>query len=596
MSHFLAVVDESPKARAHCVARAGRQLEELGLPIASFDTSDVAAVWASPWGRPANCWQASDTVALLFGQALDGAPRSLSAREVAQAWAAAPGAIPAPFDGLYGALVWRRPGRLLVGADILGRFPVYYYRVGGALLVASSPELFRCHAGWCGRLDLEGLAGLLTANYLLDGRTLWAGARRLGAGNLLIWEGGEAREQAQYRIPVSDRYFGLDFEAHAELAASSLDQAIARHMPGGPRYEMLFSGGLDSRMLGGFLRQRCLRPKAITWGDSGDLEMHCARKVVKALRLEHETQPVDEASYPEFAQREVQWRSLANGFNAVFCWQQRQTPPASGGFTSGQAMDIVIGGGIVVQQSQTDPEGRVRFEHLFARDNRWGIPAPVLRQLLRPERFSDAIDRSIERMRQDFEACGGEDFQKAWAYTILHRHRFHTSPVLGLHGLWGWPVLPTTDRKVLEVMSGIPLGSMLRRRLQEHLVITRFPDLARLPLDRNAYDIRPLIPLRSSWGKQRLLSLHSTLQHWLPRRQRERRFYYRVLDFNGPGWRAIRQQAEPGRKLLEPLFNLDVLARLVPPPTQPLMAEDAIIDTSGAKLLAGLMLWAQGRL
>jgi asparagine synthase (glutamine-hydrolysing) len=596
MSHFLAMVGECAEVRARCVAHARAEFEKLGLPVASFELSDLAVAWACASGKPADCWHSSDTAALLLGQALDGTPHRLSARTVADRWTTGQSAAPAPFDGLYGALVWRYPGRLLVGADILGRFPVYYYSRGDALLIASSPELFRCHPGWRGRLDLEGLAGLLAANYFLEGRTLWEGVRRLGAGNLLIWERGNARERPQYRIPVSDRYFGLDFEAHAELVATSLDQAIARHMPPGPRYEILFSGGLDSRMLGGFLRQRSLKPKAITWGHPKDLEMHCARKAARVLKFDQEIWPVDEASYPRFAEREVQWRGLANGFNAVFCWQQRQTPPAEGGYTSGQVMDVVIGGGIVIQQSQVDPGGRVRFEHLFARDNRWGIAEPALRQLLRPEVFPDAVDRSIERMRQDFEACGGQDFQKAWTYTILHRHRFHTSPVLGLHGLWGWPVLPTTDRKVLEVMAGIPLASMLRRRLQEHLVATRFPDLARLPLDRNSYDIRPLTSAYGSWTNHRLRNLSSALDRWLRKRRFERRFYYRVLDFNGPGWRAIREQAEPGRKLLEPLFNMDVLARLLPPPHQPLLAQDAIIDTSGAKLLAGFMLWAQGRL
>jgi hypothetical protein len=128
-----------------------------------------------------------------------------------------------------------------------------------------------------------------------------------------------------------------------------------------------------------------------------------------------------------------------------------------------------------------------------------------------------------------------------------------------------------------------------------------------LPLDRNSPDPQPLLPGRSNPAGKLLRSVRRRIDRARGLHLKERRFYYRILDFNSEPWRAVRQQAEPGRKLLEPLFDLEVLRKIVPPPDVPLLEKDIITDpevvnpdplksSSGAKLLTGLMLWAQDNL
>jgi hypothetical protein len=47
--------------------------------------------------------------------------------------------------------------------------------------------------------------------------------------------------------------------------------------------------------------------------------------------------------------------------------------------------------------------------------------------------------------------------------------------------------------------------------------------------------------------------------------KRERRYWYRVNDFNGPGWRSVRGMAESHRKQIYSLFEKEVFD-LFPPP------------------------------
>jgi hypothetical protein len=95
------------------------------------------------------------------------------------------------------------------------------------------------------------------------------------------------------------------------------------------------------------------------------------------------------------------------------------------------------------------------------------------------------------------------------------------------------------------------------------------------------------------------LATRLTRGRWRPARttglragDRERRFNYRMYDFNSRGWRAIRRQAEPQRERLAGLFDMDELRAFLPAPDATLQVAHPIFDSVGRKLIVGLMLWA----
>jgi hypothetical protein len=77
-----------------------------------------------------------------------------------------------------------------------------------------------------------------------------------------------------------------------------------------------------------------------------------------------------------------------------------------------------------------------------------------------------------------------------------------------------------------------------------------------------------------------------------PGRGPDRRFYYRLLDFNGPAWKVARRQAEPHRHKLYALFNEEALDAMLPAPEVDVEVADGIVDSSRMRLLVGLCLWA----
>ena len=74
-------------------------------------------------------------------------------------------------------------------------------------------------------------------------------------------------------------------------------------------------------------------------------------------------------------------------------------------------------------------------------------------------------------------------------------------------------------------------------------------------------------------------------------RGRERRYYYRIFDFDGPRWRSVRQGAEAARGAAYEFFDRDTFDALVPRPGQSGMMRDPIAASAGAKALLGIAAW-----
>ena len=145
---------------------------------------------------------------------------------------------------------------------------------------------------------------------------------------------------------------------------------------------------------------------------------------------------------------------------------------------------------------------------------------------------------------------------------------------------------------------------MENRRLQKILLRTKFPSLARLPLDHSSFDTTPLEPSTRQRLKHYLLG---DSEIWklsrygrrvrrdllLLLKQQDPRYYYRIWNMNNPGWQAIRILAEPLREEIAGIFNADQLNKLLPDPEAHISVYNSAIDTSGLKTLLGIMLWSK---
>ncbi len=600
MANFVIVVDPDRERRSRFIEVIKPLIAPVeGLVVSECGLGDFGAVWASSGRAPVS--QVVDEVgaAVLWGEAVPGgSSERLRAEELRERWREVPDRVPVALDGFHAGVVYRREVGVTVGADLLGIYPVYYYCRGEVLLVGSSEELFRHHPEFEVRLNAAGLVGMLLLMHLVDGQTLLAGVRRLGAGNMLVWRSGESvREVEQYRVPVSVRYFDLSFEEQVEVLSEVMEETMQRRVEGGREYTLLLSGGLDSRLLGGYLRRAGVRVEALTLGIGSDIDMQCAVRVARSLGIKQHRANIEPEQYPECAELQARWEHGANGFNTVTNWGiysvlQKLNSPVILGYV----MDAIIGTSYL-DWAYSRSTRSMNFETFLRRINVYGIQVEQLKKLLRPEVFGSLVDETVARIREIYQSYSKFEFQRVWCFNLYHRQRFHVGRAVWALSFGAWPVMPLVDRRVIECMAGMPAATIADRRIEKEVLCRQFPQLASLPLARNAsYNTEPLQP------RIRHI-LIQTLRHGLDPARRlnglfgkqtvEQRYNYRLFDFKGSGWSAIRRQAEPYRERILRLFNQEALAEILPPPPTPVQFKDEITEASGLKSLLGLMLWSK---
>lgn len=596
MANFVIIVDANAERRARFIQTITPQIAPVdGLHTSSCASGDFHSVWTAHESAPVSHITDGEGAAVIWGDAIPGKGFGrIDARQLRKLWRNPGAHMPEAFDGYHAAVAYRPDTGVAVGADLLGYFPVYHFTTDDVLLVGSSPELFREHPLFRAELDLEGLVGILLVMHSVGGRTMLRGVQRLAAGHLLQWQRGTAvTELKQYNLPCSDRYFDLSLSMHLSIVERAIDEALTRHVPEETHHALLLSGGLDSRMLGGFLKRKGRRDiVALSLGQPTDLEMRCAMPVARELGFEHHIADPAFDEYPSFADIHAKWQHGVNGFNHIMQWaDHRPLRTLAARVITGYDGNLTVGGSHI-SRSYAPNKMRCSFETSFTNANVWGVQQDALKKLLRPEVFGNLVDETVERLRADYEVHGERDSHRAWRFELQGRSRFHVGINAWALSFGAWPVMPLIDRNLLECIGGIPTSSLADRLLQDELLATRFPELATLPLDRNQYNTFPIRP-RFRW----LLTwnfFHRPIHDFRERLRRgEQRYYHRVYDINNPGWVAIRRQAEPYRDRVAHLFNMDMLAKLLPAPDAEIQLEDGLGGASGKKTLLGLLLWSK---
>jgi asparagine synthase (glutamine-hydrolysing) len=599
MANFVLVVDSDSERREAFMAKASMQIEPLpGLTRGTVSSGNFHAIWAAGVRAPIDTASDGNGAALLIGEAISGDGSRVRAGELGAKWTDFDSAV-APFDGYHAAVTYDARHGVVAGVDLIGMFPFYWWAADGVLLAGSSPELFRLHGAFTPRVDREGLVAILLTMHSVDGRTLFDGVHRLKAGHVLRFNSGVAQEREQYRLPVSDRYHDLPFGAQVELLHESLVDSVQRLVPSGETCALSLSGGRDSRLLAGLLGKRRDNVCAVTFGRPDDIDMNCAVAVARASHFGQRSLPLELDEHGEYAARHARWLHSTTGFNSLLHWgtasRLHDVPER---IVTGYGMDSIVGGSHMTWAYDA-PSRSMRFENFFAKINAYGINDSMLRRLIRGADATDIIEHGRATIRRIYESYSDVESSRAWCFDLHHRQRFHVGNTPWLLSYGSWPRQPASDRSVLAVAGGLPMPTLADRRAQDEMIRRFYPRLAGLPLDRNSLDTEPLTPrLRHQLGA---FVRNNAAAVGLPGMRRgagrgERRFYFRLFDFNGPGWRAVRRLAEPHREKLDGLLDRATLDECLPSPDTELRVKDGITGFSAPKTLVGLMLWAGSNL
>lgn len=585
MAAILIVRDPDPERRARGMRAAESAMRRFDIEVSASEHGIVGIVCGTYRGAP---FSRTDGAVVLGDVICGPGPERLDAR--GYAGRVAPGEVPPPFDGYHFAAAFDAHGALTVAVDTLGTFPVLVATAGEALLVASSPALITGYPGFAAAPDPLGVAALLVVNGPVRGRTPIRGIRRLARGHaLLAAPGGAAREAPHFTVALHRESHDVPAEECALRLHEAFVEAARRHVPIDTPHTMLLSGGLDSRIVAGVLARQGVPMNAITRGDAGDLEYLCARAVARRLGLEQHRIPHDER-FDDF-EHMLWWDGMVcapglAGGNGL----GERLAPAHPFLVSGFIADPILGG-LTLNKSFDRTTRRAGFDHYLRRSNVWGVPLGALPGLLRKDVFGDAVPAIVDELREDYMAAADGHMARSWLHTMELRQRIGMGHLLNHHAFTSWPRSPQLDRRVLHTAAGIPLPLLAGRRLEHEMLLRFHEDLARLPLDRNDFDVTP-----PRAGVRDLIraGVDRRIRRWSTRLgmpRAERRYYHRTFDFNGADWRATRRRAEADRERAYAWFERDAYDALVPGPEERWTPAGTIEGASGVKLLMSLPVW-----
>jgi asparagine synthase (glutamine-hydrolysing) len=431
-------------------------------------------------------------------------------------------------------------------------------------------------------------------NNLVEGETLWRGVRRLSPGYRLRLSSGQVREELAYTIPFSDAYYDLPFEGHAQHLSEALRASVARIAPAGRSYGLLLSGGLDSRMLAGYLVNQGSDVRALTFGQSKDVETQCAKAVASSLGMTHDLFEVDPADYVQAAERLARWEALAGGFGAVTEWASHVPISQVGDrVVSGHMLDVLVGGAYQ-NRAYDEKLGRISFDAMLANFGAWGFDVPTLKALLQPE-LGVLVDEVLHKLRDSYQAGAQREDHRVWIFGMRNRMRYHVGGAVWVASFSAWPVLPFLSREVVATVAGMPCSSLSNRLVQNRIMMRDFPKLAQLPLDRNSPDSRPIDPrlrhhLAHALGGD-FRRVRDLLLERLNLSPTERQYYRRIFDFNSSGWRGIRMRADACISRMPSALRPDAVRSMIPPVDAVVGPRGSISSKSYLRMLLGLAIW-----
>jgi asparagine synthase (glutamine-hydrolysing) len=194
---------------------------------------------------------------------------------------------------MFALAIWdARRRRLLLARDRFGIKPLYYRAGSGTLSFASELTALVRGPWGPGELDPDALEAFLAFNSVPAPLTIYREARKLPAGHLLVWDGGEPRIE-RYARPAPVAASDVRREGARELAGElreRLRDSVRAHLVSDVPVGVLLSGGVDSSALVALAAGEVVEPVrtfSVGFEEATFDELGRAREVARRYGTDH---------------------------------------------------------------------------------------------------------------------------------------------------------------------------------------------------------------------------------------------------------------------------------------------------------------------
>jgi asparagine synthase (glutamine-hydrolysing) len=343
----------------------------------------------------------------------------------------------ADINGSFSAIIYDRPRRrIILISDRFGTRPLYYFRAGSSLVVASHVAALTAHSRCPKLLDRATVHQVLAYEVVIGHGTIYRDVHLLEPGATLNFDGDSLDVRRywtmQWRQPFSSK------EDAGEALAEQVRRAVSRRANGSLRVGLLLSGGFDSRLV---LAAAGRGISCITQAASHNREVGIAERVAQLMGAEFRFIQVDPARSAELFDEAV--RLTAGVQKAQAC---HFLPTVEGlkewcdVLLSGWAFNSIYRGAILPvrtfkigrfvtrppQLIEIRPDDLIRLIVRTQRDMPgWTILAQILDDRARSEHYA-MLEDAVRSGLGGFDGSSPSSLHNAWDYLRLRaisRHK-----------------------------------------------------------------------------------------------------------------------------------------------------------------------------
>jgi asparagine synthase (glutamine-hydrolysing) len=191
------------------------------------------------------------------------------------------------FRGMFAFAIWdRRQQQLFLARDRLGKKPLYYALVDGALVFGSEIKALLEYPGLDRSLDLEAVSDYLSLLYTPAPKTAFRQVRKLPPGHYLLADRNGAHVRRYWDVSFAP---GARDGNAAQRLADLLHESVALRLRSDVPLGAFLSGGLDSSAVVGLMAGALTSPvitSSIGFPDDAFNELMYARQVAQHFHTE----------------------------------------------------------------------------------------------------------------------------------------------------------------------------------------------------------------------------------------------------------------------------------------------------------------------
>lgn len=339
-------------------------------------------------------------------------------------------------------------------ADKLALRPIYFAVHEDFVLFASALRVLAGHPFLRPNGTLQAAAELASLGFPLGTRTALADVRTLAPGQIvrISADSSDAFEYWRWDAIPSRSVAPEDM---CEALRTEFERAVRLRLPRGSDAVALLSGGLDSRVIVGALREFGARVSTINFAPAGSADLILGRETARLLGTEHfEADNGVPEFWPRLAHAYEQWRSAGG--------QQRQAGTA---LWSGEGGDRVLApvnlSPRVVAAMRAGKTDQAIAIYLV--DENVALP----RRLFRTAMYPAVRDLQVRGIRAEIERFECDDAARRFhLYVLCNESRRNIKAHFEDYDLHGIElVMPFYDSEFVRLALSYPIDEFLQHRL-----------------------------------------------------------------------------------------------------------------------------------